>query len=678
MCGIAGIFDKQNRARPEPEELARMIRTLGHRGPDGFGLYTKGPIGLAHARLSIIDLEGGTQPMTNETGDIWLTYNGEVYNYLELREELEQAGHRFRTQSDSEVLIHGYEEWGDGFVARLNGNFALGIWDEKRDRLLLARDRLGIRPLYWAEVGSRLLFASELCALLAGGASQDFDLAGLDQVFVTWTTAAPRTILRGVSELPPGYLLVAEGASSPRTHRYWDLPDPPEDGAWLGDVDRAAEELRALLEDSVKLRLRADVPVGAYLSGGLDSTAAVALVRQVTETELETFSIAFADRDYDERPEQEDAARHLGTRHHVLEITYDSIAEAFSDAVIRAERPILRTAPVPLFLLSGMVRDHGMKVVLTGEGADEILGGYDIFKETKIRAWWARRPDSTMRPALLRKLYPFAPGSGSRAAAFFEAFYREGIDDPEDPGFSHRPTWKNGLYGRAFYSPSWRREIDGEDPSEALLGPWAAALDKRGPLARAEYIETKHFLPGYLLASQGDRMSLGHGVEGRYPFLDHRIVEWGTRLDPALKLFGLSEKWILRRALADLLPESVLRRPKRPYTAPNIRTFAQGIGLEVAQTYLGDTSLEATGLFDPARVGKLRDRALASRRLGERENMAFVGILSCQILANEWAGRAWGSSAEVDLAEFPVQGVPGDSPKPPENRGSKAFAAKGR
>jgi asparagine synthase (glutamine-hydrolysing) len=631
-----------------------MAACLEHRGPDGYGLRVDGPLGLAHARLSIIDLAGGLQPMANEDGAVWVSYNGEIYNYLELRDELERAGHRFRTRSDTEVLVHAYEQWGDPFVERLNGNFAFGLWDQRRRRLVLGRDRLGIRPLYWAERAGRLLFGSEMKALVAAGVEPTVDPLGLDQVFVLWTTVPPRTVLRDVQELPPGHLLVVDEDQAPRPVRYWDVPVPP--GERLRDAESAAAELRALLEDSVRLRLRADVPVGAYLSGGLDSTAAAALVRTVTNAPLETYSIRFTDRAYDEGGEQDEAVRWLGTRHHAIEVDAAAIAGAFAEVVALAEKPVLRTAPVPLYLLSGLVRGHDKKVVLTGEGADEVLGGYDIFKEAKIRAWWARRPDSRLRPLLLRRLYPFAPGAGPRAAAFLEAFYREGIDQPDDPGFSHRPTWRNGLRNRVFYGPALRDAVADYDPAADVLALLHEPLRARGPLERAEYLEIKIFLAGHLLAAQGDRVSLGHSVEGRYPFLDHRVVELGQRLAPQLKMPGLQEKWLLRRAVADLLPPGVLARHKRPYIAPNARSFTDGPGRALAEELLDGPAVEDVGLFDPARARQLLAKAASPRGLGERETMALLGMLSTQLLVRHWRDWRPPRGGDLDMNLFPLRG----------------------
>lgn len=658
MCGIAGIWDPTGQRPPAARELAAMAASLRHRGPDGYGLYLDGGLGFAHARLSIIDVSGGAQPMAGEDGRTWITYNGEIYNYVELREELLAAGHRFRTRSDTEVIVHAYDAWGDAFVERLNGCFSFGLWDGRRQRLLLVRDRLGIRPLYWTRDRGRLLFASELKALRAAGIPVRVDLQGLAQCFVMWTTVAPRTVLEGVEELPPGSMLVVEPGQAPRLRRYWDVPAPAGDDERRVDPAAAGEELRALLQDAVRLRLRADVPVGAYLSGGLDSTIIAGLTRQIVHDRLETFSISFRDRAYDETEAQQEAVAALGTEHHRVEVGDEEIAGALPAVVELTEKPILRTAPVPLYLLSGLVRDLDRKVVLTGEGADEVFGGYDIFKETKIRWWWSRQPDSTMRPRLLNRLYPFAPGADRRARAFFEAFYRQGIESPDDPGFSHRPTWRNGARNQAFFAGDVRAALDGYDPVSEALGHYGPELEGRNPLERAEYIEFKVFLAGHLLASQGDRMSLGHSVEGRYPFLDHRVVELGQRLDAQLKLRGLDEKWLLRRAHADLLPPSVLERAKRPYIAPNISPFTRGIGRELAGDLLGEAAVRRSGLFDPARVGNLLAKSLSGKLVGEREAMALVAMLSTQLLAETWRAGSPVDASSLDMADFPLRRNP--------------------
>src|SRR5262245_13111367 len=406
MCGIAGVLS----LRGEPVErtlLERMIGRVRHRGPDDVGTHVSRNVGLAHARLSILDLAGGAQPMHNEDRSVSIVFNGEIFNYVELREELRRRGHRFRTQCDTEVLLRLYEDEGTDCVRRLNGQWAFAIWDAVRQRLLLSRDRLGVRPLFYTVADQRLLFGSEIKALLAvPGVSREIDLTALDQIFTFWVSLPPRTAFAGIRELPPGHsMTVHDGRLQVAPHwklDFGDLEAPQE-----RSEEDAAEQLLELLRDATRIRLRSDVPVGSYLSGGLDSSIVTALIRKLDAAALTTFSVSFEDVELDESPYQDEVVRALGTEHRRLVCTRGDIARVFPEVVWHTEKPILRSAPAPLYLLSGLVREHGFKVVLTGEGSDEMLGGYDIFKEAKIRRFCAARPESSRRPLLLRRLYPY-------------------------------------------------------------------------------------------------------------------------------------------------------------------------------------------------------------------------------------------------------------------------------
>ena len=406
MCGIAGILTNSSQNPPERAELAAMIATLHHRGPDGTGQLIDGAIGLAHARLSIIDIAGGQQPIHNEDLTVQVVFNGEIFNYVELRGELVERGHRFYTHSDTEVIVHLYEEHGERFVDHLNGQFAIALWDSRRQRLVLVRDRTGIRPLFYTEAAGRLVFASEVKALFAlPEVRRSLDARALAEICTYWSPLAPRTAFEGVSSLPPGHVMVVEG-NVRRLHRYWDwtFPDAQTGSA---DQDRPeadyADELRELLIDSVRLQLRADVPVGAYLSGGLDSSIVTSIIRNFSDTPLRTFSLTFEDAEFDESAYQQELVDYLGTKHTSIRCTRGDIAASFPRTILHTESPIVRTAPTPLMLLSGHVREAGYKVVLTGEGADEVFGGYDLFKEAKIRRFWARSPNSVSRPRILER-----------------------------------------------------------------------------------------------------------------------------------------------------------------------------------------------------------------------------------------------------------------------------------
>ncbi|MGH7912091.1 MAG: asparagine synthase (glutamine-hydrolyzing), partial [Candidatus Dormibacteraceae bacterium] len=378
MCGIAGCLHREG-APPEVLPLARMLGALRHRGPEENGAALDDRCALGLARLALNDLDGGMQPLRTEDDQVWLVANGEIFNHRELRRQLEARGHRFRTRSDCEVVLHLYEERGLELAQPLNGDFAIALWDRRRSRLLLLRDRFGVRPLFWAEHEGRLLFGSEVKALLAAGLPAELDVAGLLETLTQWAPLPPRTVFAGVRSVPPGSLLVAD-PDGIFLHRYWEPTYPAAGLPPLGRLElaRATEELEAVLDDATRLRLAADVPVGAYLSGGLDSSLLCALaMRQGADPD--TFSISFTEDRFDESEHQRLVAEHLGTRHHVVHCGPDDIAAALPQVVRHAETVLLRTAPAPLLLLSGLVHEHGLKAVLTGEGADEFAVGYDLF-----------------------------------------------------------------------------------------------------------------------------------------------------------------------------------------------------------------------------------------------------------------------------------------------------------
>ena len=422
MCGIAGIF-QWNGQPVRRELLERMVATLDHRGPDAFGTELIGPVGLGHTRLSIIDLAGGVQPMPSADGQLTVTFNGEIFNYIELRQELTALGRTFTTDSDTEVLLQAYAQWGENCVTRFNGQWAFAIWDAPRKKLFVSRDRSGKRPLFYTVVGSgngrTLLFASEIKAILTHPAvSKSIDPISLDQLFTFWSPLPDRTIFHGVRQLPAAHSLTVQGGEM-RVTRYWDV-----DFSRRFEHQSAREleeQLLELLTDATRVRLRSDVPVGAYLSGGLDSSITAALAKNLNRERLCTFSLEFENPEFDESVFQQDVVRRLGTEHRTIRCTHDDIGRVFPRVIQHTEIPILRTAPAPMFLLSKLVRESGYKVVLTGEGADEVFGGYDIFKEAKLRRFWSRQPDSKTRPLLLKRLYPYMKNIHVTAACVLES-----------------------------------------------------------------------------------------------------------------------------------------------------------------------------------------------------------------------------------------------------------------
>ena len=428
MCGIAGILGPS----PSKEALGRMARAIVHRGPDEQGLFRDDRIGLVHTRLSIIDLASGQQPMTNEDDSLWVVFNGEIFNYVELRDELLALGHSFRTKSDTEVIVHAWEAWGEACFEKFNGQWAIALWDTRARRLVLCRDRLGVRPVHYARHGGSLYFASEIKAIFAAdpSISRELDPLGLDEAFTFWAARPPRTPFAAVSELPPGHLLVVEANGETRERAYWSprYPTTPDE-LFRGSVGEAAEAVRAALDEATRLRvLRSDVPVGSYLSGGLDSSLVAALAIRRREGKLSTFSLRFEDAEYDETSYQRTMATQLESDHHEIVVTRRAIADAFPEVVRHAERPLLRTAPAPLFLLSGLVQSLGTKVVLTGEGADEMFAGYDLFREAKVRRFWAKAPTSKMRPLLLSRLYPYLARSPVAEQAMARKFFGRNLD----------------------------------------------------------------------------------------------------------------------------------------------------------------------------------------------------------------------------------------------------------
>ena len=609
-----------------------MVSQLHHRGPDGEGYYCEGSVGLGHARLSILDLAGGRQPIHNEDKTVWVVFNGEIFNYIELRKELENQGHRFYTATDTEVIVHLYEQYGEGFAERLNGQFAIVLWDERNQRLLLLRDRVGITPLFYTEMSGQLLVASEVKALLAvAPTAPELDVVALDQLMTFWSPVSPRTLFKGVSELSPGMMMVID-AGGRRLRRYWDWSFPPGE-YWQGSEAGAAEQLLELLDDATAIRLRSDVPVGAYLSGGLDSSVLVALIHRRKKNHLRTFSIGFDDPGLDESAYQQLMADYIGADHRRVHCRHGDIAAEFIDTIWHAESAVLRTAPTPMRRLSRLVREQGFKVVLTGEGSDEVLGGYDIFKEAKVRRFWARQPQSTWRPLLLQRLYPYMDFTSPSAQSYLERFFGMGLENPEQVFFSHLPRWETTAKAKAFFSRELQDKLTG-DALDAMAASLPEAIGSWHGFNRAQYLEAKSLMGGYLLCSQGDRMLMANSVEGRFPFLDHRVIEFANRLPPRMKMKVLNEKYLLKRATWSLLPEAVLRRHKQPYRAPDAAAFFAGDNTAdtgYVDALLSEETIRRYGYFDAKKVSMLLQKARRGAVTSTRDNQAFIGVLSTQV-----------------------------------------------
>jgi asparagine synthase (glutamine-hydrolysing) len=643
MCGIAGIVAlADNAAPPGRDALLRMAHALEHRGPDELGLYVDDHAGLLHTRLAIIDLATGQQPLSNQASTLWVTFNGEIFNHLELRATLSELGHRFRTHSDTEVVVHAYEQWGDAAFSRFNGQWALALWDNRKRELVLSRDRLGVRPLYLCLHAGSLYFASEVKALFAAerGIRRAFDPLGLEQTFTFWSVLPPQSVFVGVEELQPASVRTYS-AGRVRDHIYWSPEYPQQtlpDTGYPGTLEAATRDVLATLERAVSLRmLRADVPVGSYLSGGLDSSLVAALGRRFAERAFATFSLRFADAEYDETPYQRTMVEHIDSQHRELVVSREDIARVFPEVVRHAERPLLRSAPAPLYLLSKLVREAGIKVVLTGEGADEIFAGYDLFREGKVRRFWAKQPASRLRPLLLHKLYPYLARSPVSQQAMARQFFGQRLHAHAEPGFAHHTRWDTTSALKRMLEPELRAAAAGHDVVRELFATLPREFTRWSPLAQDQHLEIRTLLSGYLLSSQGDRMLMAHSVEGRFPFLDREVVALGSALPCSYKLRGLDEKHVLKCAARGLVPDAIIARSKQPYRAPDALSFL-GPGAEYVADLLTPGALRRVGVFEPQAVSQLWRKCQARAPQGQfsnTDNMALVSVISTQLLHQE-------------------------------------------
>lgn len=634
MCGICGIINLNDGQPPDAEILKKMMSTLNHRGPDSSGYYRDKKVALGHTRLAIIDLETGAQPLSNEDDSIWITFNGEIFNYLELREELIAKGHKFKTKSDTETIVHAWEEWGSSCFERFNGQWALALWDIKESQIILSRDRFGIRPLYYTFVEDRLLFASEIKAIFADSSvDRQFDLYGLSEIFTFWSPVAPATTFKNIKELEPGHFAIVKN-NTINSQPYWSIKFPAESEQNNYSIEETAEALREHVVEASKLRFtRSDVPVGAYLSGGIDSSVTSAIVSECTNAPLKTYSLRFEDSEFDEGKYQREMSERLGTDHQDVVASYNDIGNVFPEVIKHAERPILRTAPAPLFLLSKLVRKSGYKVVVTGEGSDEVLAGYDIFREAEVRRFIAENPDSPDKDKLVEKLYPWMKRSPGQSPAFARAFFGKDLDI-SDTGLSHRPRWNTTSSIIKMFNKELLPEMDKFNPADSLLSKLPAEHNGWTSLSRAQWLEYKSLLSGYILSAQGDRMLMGNSVEGRFPFLDCNLVDFANNLPSDHKLFNLDEKYILKKAFKDILPDSIVNRSKQPYRAPDAASFFYSDGLDWVNETLDVNLIKESGIFNPVIVDRLykKCKKFQGLKMSNTDNMRIVSVLSTMLV----------------------------------------------
>jgi asparagine synthase (glutamine-hydrolysing) len=610
MCGIAGVMSFDG-APVGLDEVRAMCAAMCHRGPDDEGFHHEPGVALGMRRLSIIDLDGGQQPVRNEDGSISAVFNGEIYNFRELRDELEARGHVFRGASDSETIVHLYEEHGARCVDRLRGMFAFAVWDAGRRQLLLARDRLGIKPLYYAVAGGRLLFASELKALLRRPEiERRLNWRAVHHLFTFLSTPGDESIVAGVAKLEPAHLLVAGRQGTIRRERYWDVEFAPDEGR---SEAYFVERLRELLEESVRLHLVSDVPVGAFLSGGVDSSAVVAAMAHQAAGPIKTFSIGFEDADYNELAYARLVAERLGAEHHALVLDPD-VRSSLDEIAWYLDEPFGDSSAIPTYMVSKLAAEH-VTVVLSGDGGDELFAGYDKYAVEGRERSEPRWPRPVRRA--LGALAGLVP-DGTKGRNFVRHRALDGADRYLDACSVFRPDQIRRLFRPdvlallAEYDP-WR----GEAAHLARVpGHWLSAL---------QYLDLHSYLPLDIL-TKVDRMSMAHSIETRVPLLDHRLVEFAATIPPDLQLRNGARKYVFKRALAGTLPGEILERPKRGFAIPLGRWFRGELAPYVADLLLAPRS-RARGIFEPAHI----ERLLAQHRRGRDLDLQLWTLISFEL-----------------------------------------------
>jgi asparagine synthase (glutamine-hydrolysing) len=612
MCGICGVVAGEREGAPDLEAVARMSGRLVHRGPDDDGFFSEGPVALAARRLSIIDLAGGHQPIAGEDGNAVVVQNGEIYNYRELKAELAGRGHSFATDCDTEVLAHGYEEWGDSFVERLRGMFAIALWDKRRRRLLLARDRFGIKPLYYREEGDAFSFASELKALLEQpGFSREIDPRAVAAYLAFNSIPAPLTIFKQARKLPPGHVLICDGGGV-ELRRYARPGPPPSGEVRGGSAEDLAAELRDVLDDSVRAHLVADVPVGVLLSGGVDSGGLAALASAHVDEPLRTFSIGFEEQGFDELSRARLVAERYGTDHHELVLRPDAV-ELLPKLVEAFDEPFGDSSALPTYLVSELAVGE-VKVALSGEGGDELFGGY----YTYVADLLARRVGRLA--ALARPLAEALPSRTERVGFDYKAkrFARAAALPP----LERHHGWKE------IFSAQARAELAGPgaagwDPLDLYRSRYAET-EGASPLARMQDVDLGIYLVDDLLVKT-DRLSMAHSLELRVPFLDPKVADFAFSLPTSLKVRGLSKKRLLRRALEPLLPREIVHGRKQGFSIP-IASWLRGPLQPFANEVLAPSALARQGLLDPAAVTPLLQRHCAGQEDLSRQIWGLMAL----------------------------------------------------
>lgn len=598
MCGICGVVNIEHEDPVKSDILKEMCDVIKHRGPDDEGFLLDGHVGIGMRRLSIIDLNTGKQPISNENGSVWIVFNGEIYNHIELRHELEKKGHQFKTKTDTEAIVHAYEEWGENCVQKLNGMFGFAIWDKRKQMMFIARDRIGIKPMYYFFDGKRLIFGSELKSILkAEDIPKRVDLQALDNFLTFEYIPAPLSIFQDIKKLPAGYYLTLRNGNI-KVRNYWELNFQAN-----GLDERSVQNnLKELLQDAVKIRLMSDVPLGAFLSGGIDSSTTVALMAQVMDQPVKTFSIGFEDSTYNELEYARMIAKKFNTDHHEFIIKPDAV-ELTEQLIGFLDEPFGDFSIFPTYLVSKMARDY-VTVVLSGDGGDELFAGYDPYIADRLFAKYAKIP-RFIRNGVIAKMADIIPPT-SKKKGFINRTKRfiEGAKLPEDLHHTRWMIFLQELEKEMLYADDMKSGITENDPYKFIRHYFAnSAYNKNDEVSRQLYVDIKTYLVDDILVKV-DRMSMATSLEARVPFLDHRFVEFSATIPSSMKLKSNMTKYILKKSMEDILPHDILYRGKEGFSIP-IKNWLKNELKPMLTDTLSTEKVKREGFFNPDYINRL-------------------------------------------------------------------------
>lgn len=626
MCGIAGVIGDNKKYSTT---MLNMIESLSHRGKDSLGSYKDDNALLYHTRLAILGIEDGHQPVLNQTKTIVSVANGEIYNYRELTASLKKLGYVFSDACDTNIIPHLYEAYGTDMFKMINGQFAIAIWDKNNEKLILARDKFGEKPLYYRKIENNIFFSSEITPLLIPKKSYEINAKCLKDICTTWVPIRGKTLYKDINSVDSGQYLIIEKHRI--TSKYYYAPTFLTDSFNNKSKTELLEELDTLLKRSVLKRINTDVPISFYLSGGLDSSLIAAIASEYIEEKMNTFSISFSDNNLDEAEYQKVMSEKLNSKHRQLKITDTMIIENLYNVILHLQTPILRLGAIPMYLLAEFVHNNGFKVALSGEGADELFGGYDIFKEAKIRAFCERDPKSKLRPLLYKKTNSYINNFNNNNSAAMATFFNQVRSS--ELFSSHAIRFQFGEYCSQFFSDTMKKILKDYSVKEDLAIDLPSGFENYTNISKAQYLEIKTFMSNYLLSTQGDRVSMAHSMECRYPFLDNDVAAFAFSLNDRYKINVLNEKYILKELAKKYLPDEIINRKKFPY-----RAMISGNSLlnnEKVSMAVSEESLKKYDVFNSIAVTRFFNKVRSKNHTTEKEMMLLLFIISTQILLNQ-------------------------------------------